>query len=116
MFRRFIRHAISSQQGGRIFQLSSLGERGFRGGLRLQHAPVRPHEALRDAECSGDRHAGLCRRRDPPSPQAEATEGDSRESESRGSEARKTRGNRRRKGRYRRRHHNHPPLKDKKRV
>lgn len=67
-----------------------MGERGIRGGLRLQHSPVRSHEALRDAERSGDWDAGLRCRRDTSSPQAEATEGDSREPEGRGSEARKT--------------------------
>ena len=110
--RRSLRYSVQAQQGGRIFELSSLGERWFRRRLRLQYSSLRANEALRDAYGTYHRYNGLHRRWNFAQAQTKEAKSPRRRSQSRASRSRieHARRNRRREGRHRRWHNHHSSL------
>lgn len=79
---RPLRNVVQAQQRSGVLELSVVGERGFRHRLRVQHALVRPNEALRHAFGPDNRLVGIHRGGDFTQAKAEKTKSNCRGSKS----------------------------------
>lgn len=82
-----------------------MGVGGLRGSVRVQHAPVRPEEAVRDGRGAVHRVRGLHHRRDPSQHQSQAAEAAGGRSQVGAAARRDGERDGRREGRHRRRDH-----------
>lgn len=87
-----------------------MGVCGFRGGIRVQHPPVRPQEALRHGRRAVHWVRRVHNRRDPAQHQSQAAETVGRRPQGGAAARRDRERDRRRKGRHRRRNYRHAPV------
>lgn len=103
---RYLRDAVQAEQGGGVQQLPAVGVGRLRGGVRVQHAPVRPQEAVRHGRRAVRRLRRLHNRRDPAQHQSEAAQAAGRRPQVGAAAGRRGRQrDGRREGRHRRRNH-----------